>query len=147
MSALSCSASQSSLPAPRDSCRALSLVCRDLEGTPYAWGDESPDGTDCSGFVYLVHKLIGKPIPRTTARKYWLMLGGPGRHWSKAGCGDWVWWTLQGHRPYGHIGIMVVPPAFWQSGSSRGVYSRSFFGGSYWDRKFEGTKNPNEGDS
>ena len=95
---------------------------------------------DCSGFVYLVAKRLGRPVPRTTANKYWLMLESRARHWSEAECGDLVWWTLKHSRPYGHIGIMVRPPGFWQSGSSRGVYSRTFFKGSYWDRNFEGAK-------
>jgi len=123
-------------------CEKVKRYARKLEGRPYVWGGEfrNGGGGDCSGFIYWIQMRINHPVPRTTARKYWLMASGNKRHWKIANCTDWVWWQFDPRRPYGHIGIMVENPKFWQSGSSSGVYSRKFFEGSFWDKKFKGTK-------
>ena len=121
-------------------CDRLTEICESLAGTPYVWGGESRGGADCSGFVYLVCKMYGRPIPRVTARKLWVLFNGAAVSWQEAGCGYFVWWTFSAGRPFGHVGIMVEPPAFWQSGRSAGVYRRSFFEGSFWDTHFAGAK-------
>lgn len=138
---LFCSASLLLSQTPSPDCGRLESLLSGQKGKPYVWGAQSPaKGFDCSGLIYWVHKAMGKPIPRTTARKYWVFFDGKGFHWRSASCADIVWWQFTGDRPYGHIGIVVNPPAFYQSGSSRGVYSREFFKGSFWDRKFAGAK-------
>jgi len=122
-------------------CEKVQKYAQKAEGTPYVWGAESLNkGMDCSGFIYYIQMRINHPVPRTTARKYWLMANGDEKHWKQANCTDWVWWQFNPKRPYGHIGIMVKNPKFWQSGSSNGVYSRKFFMNSFWDEHFEGAK-------
>lgn len=122
-------------------CEKIQKYAKKAEGTPYVWGAESlHKGMDCSGFIYWMQQKIGNPVPRTTAHKYWLMAEGDPKHWRNATCSDWNWWELDPRRPYGHIGIMAENPKFWQSGSSKGVYSRKFFEGSFWDRNFKGSK-------
>jgi len=110
------------------------------EGVPYSWGDEDLTGMDCSGFIYWLSQRVGKPLPRSTAKRYWMMLNGDGEHWRESEGGHLVWWTLSPNRPYGHIGVISEHPKFWQSGSSNGVTSRKFFNGSYWDENFVGAK-------
>jgi len=110
------------------------------EGVPYSWGDEDLTGMDCSGFIYWLSQRVGKPLPRSTAKRYWMMLSGDGEHWKESEGGYLVWWTLTPNRPYGHIGVISKYPKFWQSGSSSGVTSRNFFDGSYWDENFVGAK-------
>ena len=128
--AASCSAFQQSFAVPHFDCQKLETVCNSLEGTPYVWGGSSPNpGFDCSGAIYYIAKSIGKPIPRTTAKKYWIITESPAVHWKHAKCGYLVWWQFSEFRPYGHIGIMVTNPYFWQAGSSTGFVKRKFITG------------------
>ncbi len=126
-------------------CEKVQKYAQKAEGTPYVWGAESLNkGMDCSGFIYWMQMQIGYPVPRTTAHKYWMMASGEKKHWKNATCTNWVWWQFDPRRPYGHIGIMVENPKFWQSGSSSGVYSRKFYRGSFWDEHFVGSKSSAE---
>lgn len=114
-----------------------------MQPYPYVWGGESVEegGFDCSGAIFHVQKAIGKPVPRTTSRKYFILASGEEKHYSEAHCGDWIWWTLQGHRPYGHIGQHGAKQV-WQSGSSTGPTNIEMPSGGYWDRHFEASKEP-----
>lgn len=52
------------VPEPRDSTEAvlMSLVHR-YSGTPYIWGGDSPEGTDCSGLAsWLANAATGRPV-------------------------------------------------------------------------------------
>jgi cell wall-associated NlpC family hydrolase len=42
----------------------LLVTARRFLGIPYLWGGCSPLGVDCSGFVQLVYRLHGVPLPR-----------------------------------------------------------------------------------
>lgn len=123
-------------------CVGIEAVWQGIEGLPYVWGGSLPEhgGYDCSGAVYHVQKRIGKPVPRTTSAKYFILAEGQETHWSEAECGGWIWWTLQPHRPYGHIGMHAEQPGVWHSGSSTGPTKVTVFNGSYWDRTFEASK-------
>jgi len=57
-------------------CNKLIGICEKHQGYSYIWGGESKEdgGFDCSGFIYSIFKKYGKPIPRTTSKKYWIFL-------------------------------------------------------------------------
>lgn len=49
--------------------RAVQIALQYL-GSPYAFAGVTPDGFDCSGFVYFVQKQAGRPIPRDIHGQY-----------------------------------------------------------------------------
>jgi cell wall-associated NlpC family hydrolase len=53
--------------APRDGLVGAALK---LLGSPYAWGGSSPNGFDCSGFVWYVARQAGKSISRGLLGQY-----------------------------------------------------------------------------
>ena len=124
-------------------CDELKEVCQSHKGYPYVWGASTYEqgGFDCSGFVYSVFKKMNKPLPRTTSIKYWLMFDTEAVNWKDGECGSLVWWSI--NRPYGHIGILLNTPVFWQSGSSTGPIEKYFYKGGYWDKSFVAAKKTN----
>jgi len=127
-----------------ENCDAIYEAWNAKKGMPYVWGGDSYEdgGFDCSGAIYAVQKSIGRPVPRTTSKRYFLTLDSTEKHWTDAQCGDWIWWTLTPDRPYGHIGMHTRQPEVWQSGSSTGPTSISMVKGNYWDDVFEASKTP-----
>jgi len=137
---------QSSSAPPASKCDDIKAAAKSVQHLPYKWGGEAPGdgGVDCSGFVYHIQKKIGKPVPRTTAAKYYIAAKGKDKHWMEAGCGDWTWWQFSPDRPYGHIGINTKQPHVWQSGSSTGPTQIQMIDGGYWDQRFKASKAVNE---
>lgn len=123
-------------------CDRLKEVSKQHKGYPYVWGGETKQegGFDCSGFIYSVMKKMNKPLPRTTSKKYWLMIDSKKVSWNDAKCGYFIWWTFSIGRPYGHIGIHINQPYIWQSGSSTGPNKVKLFKKSYWVKYFVGSK-------
>lgn len=123
-------------------CDNIIEAWKSIEGYPYVWGGQEikDGGFDCSGAIYHVSKLIGKPIPRTTSRKYYLTTKGEDNHWSEGNCGWLIWWTFTPDRPYGHIGMHTNQPDVWQSGSSTGPTEIIMREGGYWDGIFDASK-------
>ena len=137
----SCLQLQSSDKEKIDICDLLYQYTEDIEGTPYKLGSSKPSiGIDCSGFIYYMSKQMGNPIPRTTARKYYIMIDASKTHWQESECGYLVWWTLNNTRPFGHIGIMLEDNEFSHASSSRGLIISEFHENNYWDNHFETCK-------
>jgi len=48
----------------------LAAAAELLVGSPYRFGGSGPEGFDCSGLVYFVHRELGMDVPRTAARQF-----------------------------------------------------------------------------
>ena len=125
-------------------CEQAIEILHSIKKYEYVWGGESvkEGGFDCSGMLHYIHRMINRPIPRTTAKKMWILAEGEKKHWEKGQCLDWTWFTLQPQRPYGHIGLHTKENNFWQSGSSTGPSPEVFWKGNFWDEHHVGTKDP-----
>ncbi len=122
----------------KDICERIEEAASLVEGVPYKWGAYSlvQGGFDCSGFIYYIQKAIGRPVPRTTAKRYYYMASSSQKSKSieDEKCGAWVWWTLTPDRPFGHIGVAVDNNYVWHSGSSTGPIKISL-DNPFWNEK------------
>lgn len=102
------------------------------QGVPYSWGGTTTAGMDCSGFTQKVYKDAGISIPRTTdAQK------AAANAVKTPAVGDLVFFSHDGGRTIGHVGIYSGNGQFIGSQSSTGV---AFAGvhDSYWGSRLIG---------
>jgi cell wall-associated NlpC family hydrolase len=82
----------------------LALARRHL-GLPYLWGGTSAYGLDCSGLVHLVHRELGRVLPRDAHDQHAACQPVPV---DEAEAGDLYFFARPG-RPGHHVGMVTAP--------------------------------------
>lgn len=112
----------------------LISTAKSLNGTPYVWGGSTPNGFDCSGFIYHVYNKAGKGISRTSSQGYFdrsYYVNSPQK-------GDLVFFKNTYKSGISHLGIYIGNNQFIHAGSS-GVQITSL-DNSYWSKHFDSFK-------
>ncbi|MGY3190492.1 LysM peptidoglycan-binding domain-containing protein [Lysinibacillus sp. TE18511] len=110
-------------------------VANTLIGTPYVYGGNTPEGLDCSGFIYYAFNQGGLKIGRDSSEGYFY---GNTTQVTNPIAGDLVFFENTYKDGISHMGIYLGNNKFIHSGSD-GV-EVSDVTNSYWSKKFVGYK-------
>jgi cell wall-associated NlpC family hydrolase len=112
----------------------VSAAMRHL-GARYVFGGTSPSGFDCSGFVWYVHKAIGKPV----SRGLWGQLnGGPRIALSALQPGDTVFFANTYMPGLSHAGIYIGGGRFIHASDESSGVKISSLSDAYWGPRYIG---------
>jgi len=90
---------------------------REHLGLPYLWGGTSPQGLDCSGLVHLVHREMGRIVPRDAHDQQGACTPVPV---AEAEPGD-LYFFARGDEPAHHVGIVTGPGRMIHAAGGRSV--------------------------
>ena len=112
----------------------LSTAMRSL-GARYLWGGASPSGFDCSGFVWYVHKEIGRPVSRVLEGQ---LSGGPRISKDALQPGDTVFFANTYRPGLSHTGIYIGGGRFVHASDERTGVTISSLSDAYWGPRYIG---------
>jgi glucan-binding YG repeat protein len=113
---------------------SVTNIAKEQLGKPYVWGGTSPNGFDCSGFVYYTFKQMGVRLPRTAADMY-----NKGQAVSKSNLqsGDLVFFST--YKPgASHVGIFIGDNQFIHAGTTD--VRIDSLSNTYWANAYLGSK-------
>jgi cell wall-associated NlpC family hydrolase len=112
----------------------VSAAMRHL-GARYVFGGTSPAGFDCSGYVWYVHKAMGRPV----SRGLWGQLnGGPRVALSALQPGDTVFFANTYMPGLSHVGIYIGGGRFVHASDEASGVKISSLSDSYWGPRYIG---------
>ncbi len=100
-------------------------------GVPYVWAGTSPNGFDCSGFVYYVHNQLGYKTNRTAES---LAYNGVQVDRNSMQVGDIITFYNGSYSYVGHVGIYIGDNQFVHASSADGQVTVDSLTGYYSDR-------------
>jgi cell wall-associated NlpC family hydrolase len=112
----------------------LSMALRSL-GARYVWGGASPAGFDCSGFVWYVHREIGRPVSRALEGQ---LSGGPPIPKDELQSGDTVFFANTYKRGLSHGGIYIGGGRFIHASDEISGVMISSLSEAYWAARYVG---------
>ncbi len=105
-------------------------------GIPYQFGGNTPNGFDCSGFIWYVFRENGVELPRTADEQFRL---GQAVQKSELSKGDLVFFETYKPGP-SHSGMYLGNGQFISATSSRGIAIASVNDPSYWGPRYLGAR-------
>ncbi len=125
---------------PSDANEEMLGYALSLQGTPYRWGEESPEaGFDCSGFIWYVYRQYGYSIPRTAAQ---IANELPEVETVDRRPGDILVFNL-GDKAFAHVGLYLGNDSFIHASSGKAAsVTVSNLDTPYWWGRFAGVRRP-----
>jgi cell wall-associated NlpC family hydrolase len=108
-------------------------------GTRYVWGGMTPDGFDCSGFVFYIYKQFGITLPRVSCDQ---AANGTPVARNDLMPGDLVFFFTDSSRPQtvSHSGMYIGGGKFIHSSSSKNGVIISSLDSSYYTAAYQGAR-------
>ena len=110
-------------------------IAKEYMGVPYLWAGSTPDGFDCSGFIYYAYNKAGKQMGRYSSEGYY----NRSFYVNEPQPGDLVFFENTYKKGISHMGIYLGNNEFIHASTSGGVMI-SNLSEAYYAKHFEGFK-------
>jgi cell wall-associated NlpC family hydrolase len=110
-------------------------IAKEYMGVPYLWAGSTPDGFDCSGFIYYAYNKAGKQMGRYSSEGYY----NRSFYVNEPQPGDLVFFENTYKKGISHMGIYLGNNEFIHASTTGGVMI-SNLSEAYYAKHFEGFK-------